>query len=305
MLGINDGPRTVPNVRVRVDDAHAHVVNSPVTMLTVTNVAPMMAGFISGPATAVPGQSVNYSVAFTDDGTLESHTVSINWGDGNITSGTVTETIGTGVGTAMGSHTYAGHGTYTITFTLSDDDLGVTTKSTILAANQSIFVLHTSAAGAFTASGNGTVNLAGVVVVDFNSTTAITASGNVRLTASELNVVGGIKTTGNAQVNGPVTNTFVPDPLAGIATPALGTVLAAVSVSGNTSLTINPGTYNSISVSGDGLLKPNPGIYVIAGVDSALVATVKSRAAESPLSTEPAQRAVLGHSASVEMELSR
>ena len=39
-LGINDGPRTVPNVRVRVDDGHGHVVDSPVTTLNVNNVAP-------------------------------------------------------------------------------------------------------------------------------------------------------------------------------------------------------------------------------------------------------------------------
>ncbi len=265
MLGINDGPLTVANVRVRVDDGQAHVVDSPVTMLTVTNVEPVMAGFISGPATAVPGQSVSYSVAFTDVGSLDSHTVSINWGDGNFTSGTVTETIGTGIGSAMGSHTYAGHGIYTITFTLTDDDQGFVTKSTSLAANPSIFVLHTTAAGAFTASGNGTVNVTGVVVVDSNSPTAITASGNVRLTASKFNVVGGIKTNGNAQVIGPVTNTFVPDPLAGLATPALGTVLAAVSVTGNSSRTINPGTYTSISVSGNGRLTLNPGVYILAG----------------------------------------
>ena len=58
---------------------------------------------------------------------------------------------------------------------------------------------------------------------------------------------------------------FVPDPLAGLVTPALGTVLAAVSVTGNSTRVINPGTYSSISVSGNGRLTLNPGVYVLAG----------------------------------------
>ena len=38
-----------------------------------------------------------------------------------------------------------------------------------------------------------------------------------------------------------------------------------MSVSGNSSLTISPGTYSSITVSGNGKLTMNPGVYVIAG----------------------------------------
>ena len=251
-------------IGVTLNDNHQGVMTKSTTT-TITNEAPVIVGSISGPATAVPGQSVSYSAVFTDLGILDSHTVSINWGDGNITTGTVAETIGTGVGTATGSHTYAGHGTYTITFTLKDDDLGFTTTSINLAANPSIFVLHSTAAGAFTASGSGAINVTGLVVVDSNSTTAITASGNVRVTATNFGVVGGIKTTGNAQLIGPVTHALVPDPLAGLAIPALGTVQAEVSVTGNSSRTINPGTYSSISVSGNGLLTLTPGVYILAG----------------------------------------
>ena len=235
------------------------------TSTTITNLAPVFVGSIAGPSTAVPGQIARYSATFSDVGKLDSHTVIINWGDGNTTTGTVSETLGTGVGTVSGSHTYASHGTYMITFAIADDDQGVTAKSISLATNQSIFVLHSTVAGAFTSSGNGIINIAGVVVVDSNSSSAITASGNVRLTAARFDVVGGIKTTGNAQLIGPVTHTFVPDPLAGLATPALGAVQAAVNVSGNSSRTINPGTYSSITVSGKGFLTLTPGVYILSG----------------------------------------
>ena len=60
-LGINDGPRTVANVRVRVDDGHGHVVDSPVTTLTVNNVAPTAT--LSGvPSTAIVGQTITASL---------------------------------------------------------------------------------------------------------------------------------------------------------------------------------------------------------------------------------------------------
>ena len=61
-LGINDGPRTVPNVRVRVDDGHGHVVDSPVTTLTVNNVAPT-ATLSGSPSTAIVGQTITPSLS--------------------------------------------------------------------------------------------------------------------------------------------------------------------------------------------------------------------------------------------------
>jgi hypothetical protein len=58
----------------------------------------------------------------------------------------------------------------------------------------------------------------------------------------------------------------VPDPLAGLAAPAVsGAVQPAINVSGNSSLPINPGIYSGITVAGNGRLTMNPGIYVIAG----------------------------------------
>jgi hypothetical protein len=89
--------------------------------VTVNNVAPVITG-VTGPALVIPGNPANVSGTFTDVGTLDGHTVSINWGDGNTTAGVVVGSGGSG--SFAGSHTYAIAQDYTITVALSDDDTG-------------------------------------------------------------------------------------------------------------------------------------------------------------------------------------
>jgi len=83
---------------------------------------------------------------FTDDGTDDTHIAEIDWGDGNVESGTVSEADGSGTvsgdheygddgdETNLGTqtspvtgqgHTYTSTGTYTVTVTVTDDDGGV------------------------------------------------------------------------------------------------------------------------------------------------------------------------------------
>lgn len=57
---------------------------------------------------------------FTDPGTGDTHTCSINWSDGVVAAGAVVEAAGSG--TCTGSHPYATGGFKTITVTVSDDD---------------------------------------------------------------------------------------------------------------------------------------------------------------------------------------
>src|SRR5205814_7116572 len=76
VLGINDGPRTVPNVRVRVDDGHAHVVDSPVTTLIVTNAPPVLDTLSA--TSANENGTVHLTGTYHDVDTQDTHTLTIN-----------------------------------------------------------------------------------------------------------------------------------------------------------------------------------------------------------------------------------
>ena len=147
-------------------------------------------------------------------------------------------------------------------------------------------VLDPSASGALTASGNGTVTVAGGgVVVDSSSSTAGVLSGNSdisdtdALLSTRIGVVGPggnggcTQVSGNAQFN-PGANcgiNSVADPLSSVPVPdVLGPSNGSVSLSGNSTQTINPGIYSSLSVSANGVLTMNPGVYVLTGGSSAL-----------------------------------
>lgn len=83
----------------------------------------------AGPA-HVEGLPVTLTAPINDKGTLDTHTSTIDWGDGTpIDGGSVAETPfgppGSGAGadgTVTGSHNYADNGTYTVTLCVNDDD---------------------------------------------------------------------------------------------------------------------------------------------------------------------------------------
>jgi hypothetical protein len=92
------------------------------TTITVRNLAPVISS-ANGPTTPQPaGGPITVSANFTDVGTQDTHTCSVNWDDGTTTNGTVTETNGSGTCTA--SHTYTAPGVYSVVVTITDDDTG-------------------------------------------------------------------------------------------------------------------------------------------------------------------------------------
>lgn len=97
-------------------------VNPPVstsTTLTAANVAPSVVGTPIGHRVALNAPTP-VSFTFTDPGSGDTHTCSIAWGDGVITTGTVDEAAHT----CTGSHAYGVAGTYAATATVTDDDSG-------------------------------------------------------------------------------------------------------------------------------------------------------------------------------------
>ena len=121
----DDGDYTV-TVEVTDDDTG---VGSDTLTVTVNNVAPTVD---AGPnQKADEGDTVSLAPAtFNDKGTLDTHTATIDWGDGTLEdAGAVTEapfgppgsTAGAD-GTVDGSHIYADNGVYTVTVTVTDDD---------------------------------------------------------------------------------------------------------------------------------------------------------------------------------------
>ena len=65
------------------------------------------------------GEEVSISATFTDVGVGDTHTATIDWGDGNTTDGVVDEADGSGAVTA--THIYADNGDYNVTITVTDD----------------------------------------------------------------------------------------------------------------------------------------------------------------------------------------
>jgi Bacterial Ig domain len=73
--------------------------------------------------------TVNIAASFNDLGTRDTHRARIDWGDGHVTKGTVSEspfgppgsTAGAD-GTVTGTHTYKRAGVYTVKVTVTDDD---------------------------------------------------------------------------------------------------------------------------------------------------------------------------------------
>src|SRR2546430_6032973 len=122
----DDNPTGTPadpyTLTVQVQNS-AGLVSSTWTMtVTVRNVPPTVATFGLTPASILEGESVQASGTFTDPGTKDTFTLTLNWGDG---SAAFTKSyLSADPKTFSATHLYPVAGSYAVTATVTDDDTG-------------------------------------------------------------------------------------------------------------------------------------------------------------------------------------
>jgi hypothetical protein len=151
----------------------------------------------------------------------------------------------------------------------SAHDPGGTAEQTVATAiAQSLagngLILNQTAEQSLHVSGNAAFNVNGTLQVDSNNAHGAHLDGNAVVKATQTNIVGGDQLSGHAQFVGPVTThaASVADPFAFLAALSY-TSGSEIDLSGNQTLTINPGTFSSINVSGHAQLTMMPGTYII------------------------------------------
>ena len=112
------GDNVFETVTLRVTD-NGGDTDMDTTTVTVYNVPPAVGQITAPPDPIAVGMPITASADFTDQGILDTHTAEWDWGDGT-SSGTVTESDGSG--SVIDTHAYAIPGVYTITLTVTDDD---------------------------------------------------------------------------------------------------------------------------------------------------------------------------------------
>ena len=140
---IDDGPIAVtlevcddatPDVQCHTDAATVNVINVAPAVTASSGTLTLNEGAPMPPATLA---------AFSDPGVDDTHTVTIDWGDGN------SEGVGA-TSPVIGAHTYIQDGSYTITVTVLDDDGGsgeATKDVTVANVSPSVDITEASVTG--------------------------------------------------------------------------------------------------------------------------------------------------------------
>jgi hypothetical protein len=131
----------VQTVTVTVSDDDGGT-GSATAVVTVSNAAPAVT--VSGSSNASANQPYSLSGTYSDAGALDTHTATINWGDGTV------ETMSVSGGVFGASHQYSAAGSYTVTACVTDDDGG--------SGCASLELTVTSSAGKVTGGGLRTAN---------------------------------------------------------------------------------------------------------------------------------------------------
>ena len=138
--------------------------------------------------------------SFADDGVLDTHTASIDWGDGTRESALI-PAQGTGWGNVFGSHAYAKAGTYTVAITVTDDDGDtVTVSHASQEVGQPIAVWAEGSAGGGITWTGGSGDIKGLVH----------SNGDLKITGAKKTVEGAVEYVGSSKVTGGASVTPAP-----------------------------------------------------------------------------------------------
>ena len=255
--------------------------------------------FTSGMLTVEPTTSTSTKLASSADPSLQGQSVTFTATVSNASSsvtplGSVQFTIdGNSFGspvpltgnTASVTDSALGVGTHTVTavyqpangnFVTSSGSL---TQTVTVGLNLGLLVLDPTGKDALTDTGNGGIvvedpvngtDLGAAIVVDSNNAQAAVLTGNARVTAKTIDILGGAVTTGHGTFSSPVNHNFAPvsDPVGLPLPPAPSTTYSALKVTGKCADTVHvqPGTYvGGISISGNASVTLEPGIYYMKG----------------------------------------
>jgi hypothetical protein len=116
--GVDDG---VDAVALQVTDDNG-LTDTDTTNVTVTNVAPSLTLTSCPVAPTQVGGTVSFSGTFTDPGVNDTHTMTVDWGDGVVSpAAAATSPVGA-------THAYSSAGIFDIAVTVADDDGGSDTE---------------------------------------------------------------------------------------------------------------------------------------------------------------------------------
>ena len=103
------------------------------TTVDVGNSAPSVGALAFSPASVKDHETVTLNASFTDPGTADTFTTSVDWGDGTAAS---TQSLAAGTRSFTASHAYSAAGTYVVTVTVTDRDNGKGTQTSSLVVGQ-------------------------------------------------------------------------------------------------------------------------------------------------------------------------
>ena len=131
------------------------------------------------------------------------------------------------------------------------------------------FTLNPSMSNALSVNNGVSATFSCGVMVDSNSSTALTATGGSHLSAPYISVVGKYTVNGGSSISpapaqgvSPVSN-----PLASLARPTVGAcTYTGVNIGGGATTTLNPGTYcNGLTIGGGSTVTLSSGMYIFKG----------------------------------------